>query len=99
MTRMTQGVLELGPNRGVLLLQLPPQFAFYQERLERVLDIASPELKLAFEFRHPSWDREKTYQTLERHKAGYCVMSGTNLPRLLRVTAPFAYVRFHGAIH
>jgi uncharacterized protein YecE (DUF72 family) len=97
MTRMTESMLKLGPNRGVLLLQLPPTFAFNAERLQGVLQHASPELKLAFEFRHVSWDRDETYALLKRHKAAYCVMSGTNLSRILRVTAPFAYVRFHGS--
>ena len=33
---------------------------------------------------------------LERHEVAYCVMSGAHLPCVLRVTAPFVYVRLHG---
>ena len=36
---------------------------------------------------------------LERHGAAYCVMSGANLPCVLRATAPFVYVRLHGPDH
>ncbi len=28
--------------------------------------------------------------------AAYCVMSGANLPCILRATAPFVYIRLHG---
>ena len=33
---------------------------------------------------------------LERMGVAYCVMSGAQLPCLLRATAPFVYVRLHG---
>jgi uncharacterized protein YecE (DUF72 family) len=46
--------------------------------------------------RHPSWHVEEVLALLERHRAAYVVMSGARLPCLLRVTAPFVYVRLHG---
>ena len=51
---------------------------------------------MAVEFRHPSWDVEAVFALLERHGAAYCVMSGADLPCVLRATAPFVYVRLHG---
>jgi uncharacterized protein YecE (DUF72 family) len=51
------------------------------------------------EFRHPSWDHPDVYRLLERHGAAYCVMSGANLPCILRATAPFVYIRLHGPDH
>src|SRR5436305_1593085 len=33
---------------------------------------------------------------LARHDTAYCVMSGAKLPCILRATAPFVYIRFHG---
>ena len=33
---------------------------------------------------------------LEHHNIAYCVMSGAQLPCVLRATAPFVYVRLHG---
>jgi uncharacterized protein YecE (DUF72 family) len=53
-------------------------------------------MRVAVEFRHPSWHDEEVYALLERHSAAYCVMSGARLPCVLRATAPFVYVRMHG---
>ena len=33
---------------------------------------------------------------MERYGIAYCVMSGAQLPCILRATAPFVYVRLHG---
>src|SRR3712207_9351822 len=38
-------------------------------------------------------------ELLQRHGAAYCVMSGAQLPCVLRATAPFVYVRLHGPDH
>ena len=54
---------------------------------------------MAGEFRHPTWDVEDTFAVLERHGAAYCVMSGANLPCVLRATADFVFVRLHGPDH
>jgi uncharacterized protein YecE (DUF72 family) len=53
-------------------------------------------LQVALEFRHPSWHQEVVFELLEQHGAAYCVMSGAQLPCILRATAPFVYVRLHG---
>jgi len=45
---------------------------------------------------HPSWHQDAVFELLERHGAAYCVMSGAQLPCMLRATAPFVYVRLHG---
>ena len=46
------------------------------------------------EFRHPSWHPD-IFDILHP-SAAYCVMSGANLPCILRATAPFVYIRLHG---
>ena len=53
-------------------------------------------MRAAVEFRHPSWQHEDVFALLEQHGAGYCVMSGAQLPCVLRAPAGFAYVRMHG---
>ena len=53
-------------------------------------------MRVAVEFRHPSWHDDEVFALLERHGAAYCVMSGARLPCVLRATAPFVYVRLHG---
>lgn len=94
--RITHGVSGLGDRMGVLLVQLPPRFDWNQDRLARFLEALPPSLRVAVEFRDPSWHREEVFTLLERHGAAYCVMSGAQLPCILRATAPFVYVRLHG---
>jgi uncharacterized protein YecE (DUF72 family) len=48
------------------------------------------------EFRHPSWHHQDVFALLASHSAAYCVMSGAQLPCVLRATADFVYVRMHG---
>lgn len=65
-------------------------------RLAGFLALLPAWLRVAFEFRHPSWQQEDVFALLEQHAAAYCVMSGAGLPCILRATAPFVYVRLHG---
>lgn len=87
---------DLGPVRGVLLVQLPPTAERDDARLDYFLARVPPWIRVAVELRHPSWDHEDVAALLARHGAAYCVMSGARLPCRLWVTAPFAYVRLHG---
>lgn len=93
--RIENGLSALGDKRGVLLVQLPPDFEYDHAQLAYFLG-ALPTQRAAIEFRHPSWNREDVFALLERHGVAYCVMSGAGLPCLLRATAPFVYVRLHG---
>ena len=94
--RVACGLARLGEKRGVLLVQLPPTLAFDYPRLAYFLEQVPGWLRVAFEFRHPSWHREEVFALLEQRGAAYCVMSGAHLPCVLRATAPFVYVRLHG---
>ena len=78
---------ELGEKRAVLLVQLPPDFARDDARLEYFLAALPDWIRVSVEFRHPSWDAPEVYALLERHGAAYCVMSGAGLPCVLRATA------------
>ncbi|HEX9372126.1 MAG TPA: DUF72 domain-containing protein, partial [Roseiflexaceae bacterium] len=89
--RMSCGLRYLGGKRGVLLVQLAPQFEYDHARLAYFLDQVPGWLRVAVEFRHPSWHREEVFGLLERRGAAYCVMSGAQLPCVLRATAPFVY--------
>jgi uncharacterized protein YecE (DUF72 family) len=80
----------------VLLIQLPPNLARDDARLEYFLSCLPRWLRTAVEFRHPSWHHDAVFALLERYSVGYCVMSGAGLPCVLRATAPFVYVRLHG---
>lgn len=86
----------LGDRRGILLVQLPPGMERDDTRLGRFLDGLPAWIRVAVEFRHPSWHHQDVYALLERHGAAYCIMSGANLPCVLEATAPFVYIRLHG---
>jgi uncharacterized protein YecE (DUF72 family) len=95
-TRLDAGWHELGDRRGVLLVQLGPDFARDDERLHYFLVQMPAWIRVAMEFRHPSWHNEATLACLEAHRVAYCVMSGASLPCLLRATTDIVYVRLHG---
>lgn len=87
---------KLGDQRGVLLVQLAPDHTRDDARLRYFLDLMPDWIRTSVELRHPSWNDEDVFAMLERHQAAYCVMSGAQLPCVLRATAPFVYVRLHG---
>jgi uncharacterized protein YecE (DUF72 family) len=68
---------------GSLLFQLPPNFAADNERLASFLGdptfAANPQLQLTFEFRHPSWFADATYDILRRSNSALCIAEGDDL--------------------
>ncbi len=94
--RLTAAWHELAERRAVLLVQLAPGHERDEARLAGFLALLPDWMRVAVEFRHASWHTEEVFALLERHGAGYCVMSGAQLPCVLRATAPFVYVRMHG---
>src|SRR5918994_620756 len=79
----------LADRRGVLLVQLPPQFARDDPRLEYFLGLLPGWMRVAVEFRHPSWLDDRVFEILSRHGAAYVVMSGAGLPCVLKATTQF----------
>ena len=94
--RIALGLHELGARRGPLLVQTPPDLPRDLPRLAYFLARLPPWLRVACEFRHPSWHGEETFALLEEFGAAYCVMSGAGLPCILRATATLVYLRLHG---
>jgi len=79
---------------GPLLFQLPPNFAADNARLSAFLK--SPSLQanqLAFEFRHPSWFTEETYNLLRAHNVALCVAESDDLATPDVATADFRCYR------
>jgi uncharacterized protein YecE (DUF72 family) len=97
--RIAEGWRALGPRAAMLLVQLHPAHERDDARLDFFLGALPPEIPVAVEFRHPSWQTEDVFRLLERRGAAYCVMSGAGLPCILRATARRVYVRFHGPDH
>jgi uncharacterized protein YecE (DUF72 family) len=87
---------ELADKRAVVLVQLAPDHARDDARLDYFLGRLPRWLRVAVELRHPSWVDESVFATLQRHGVAYCVTSGARLPCVLRATAPFVYLRLHG---
>jgi len=94
--RMERSWHALGDKRSVLLVQLHPQHQRDDARLDYFLSRVPWWIRVAVEFRHPSWHTEEVFALLERHGAAYCIMSGAKLPCILRATAPLVYIRMHG---
>jgi uncharacterized protein YecE (DUF72 family) len=103
--RHTQGLLEdflavmveLGSKLGPILLQLPDDFRRHeQEHLATFLHTLPQALHFAIEFHHGSWLKDATFELLEAYQVAWVVVDAPFLPRLPRVTASFAYVRWHG---
>lgn len=87
----------LGEKLGPLLLQLPENFRYTErERFETFLQSLPRHFQFAVEFRHGSWIKDTTFALLESYGIAWVVVDAPFLPRLARVTAPFAYVRWHG---
>lgn len=86
----------LGDRRGVLLVQLHPEHARDDDRLDSFLSRVPASIRVAVELRHPSWDDPAVYELLERHRAAYVVMSGANLACVPRATTDLVYARMHG---
>ncbi len=87
---------------GAVLLQFP--YSFHNtpdniEYLKRCFELL-PDLPLVVEFRHGAWLTRRTLELLREHRVGFCNVDMPKLPNLLPktafVTAPTAYVRFHG---
>ncbi|GIX45824.1 MAG: hypothetical protein KatS3mg131_0035 [Candidatus Tectimicrobiota bacterium] len=90
-------ISELAEKLGPVLVQLPADLRrSEQPQLEAFLQRLPSQPPFAIEFRHGSWLHESTFQLLEAHGVAWVVVDAPFLPRVPRVTAPFAYVRWHG---
>jgi uncharacterized protein YecE (DUF72 family) len=85
------------PKMGPVLWQLPPTFKRDGERLAQALASLPKEQRHSFEFRHPSWFVEETYELLRTH--GVALVIGdrpeVNEYRSLEHTTDWTFVRFH----
>jgi uncharacterized protein YecE (DUF72 family) len=86
----------LGPKLGPVLLQLPPTLAADTALLGRCLSAFPPGIRVAVEFRHPSWWTGETRDLLGSHGAALCWADRRSRPLApLWRTAGFVYLRLH----
>jgi uncharacterized protein YecE (DUF72 family) len=88
--------LQLGGKLGCLLIQLPPSYDFNPDNLESFFQRLDPMFRFAVEFRNLSWMREETWLLLSKYRIAYVIVDEPLLPPDVRLTADFAYFRFHG---
>jgi uncharacterized protein YecE (DUF72 family) len=84
---------ELGPHRGPLLFQLPPNFRCDVDRLAEFLGWIPPDVTTAFEFRHESWLIDSVRALLGAHGAALCVADFGDRTTPVVATARHAYFR------
>lgn len=86
--------VEQARRLGLVLFQLPPNLKADLERLGAFLNEAKGlRLRMAFEFRHPTWFEAATWKALENAGAAVCVAESDELETPDMVTADFACYR------
>jgi uncharacterized protein YecE (DUF72 family) len=83
----------LGKKLGVLLFQLPPYLRKDLPRLRDFLDLLPSGKRVAFEFRHASWQDDEVYELLRSRAAMLCVTDTDEGDTPFVVTADCGYVR------
>lgn len=93
--RLVERAGRLGDKLGPILLQLPPTLRAEPQRLDDTLSCFPPQVRVAVEARHPSWDAEGVWEILAAHGAAWCAADAPWRRWPLVRTADWGYVRFH----
>lgn len=86
----------LGEKLGCILFQFPPSAKKDVKVLRGFINNLDEARKNVIEFRHKSWYSKKVYEVLHEARIGYCIVSAPRLPTQLKLTADYAYIRWHG---
>jgi uncharacterized protein YecE (DUF72 family) len=81
---------------GCCLFQMPPNFHYSPDKLQRIVDSLDLSIKNVMEFRHASWWQEEVFRTLSDHNISFCGMSHPELPVEVIKNSQLLYFRFHG---
>jgi uncharacterized protein YecE (DUF72 family) len=83
----------LGQHLGPVLVQVPEHAKADRHALSAFLAALPEEVRVAFDFRHPSWHDDATLRLLSEHEAALVLSdAGEGSPKLT-ITAGFTYVR------
>jgi uncharacterized protein YecE (DUF72 family) len=88
-----QTVQALGSKLGPVLVQLPPNFAKDLPILADFLALAPRTIRLALEFRHPSWLDDEVFSLMRSQSVALCVADSERMTIPTLVTAEFGYFR------
>ena len=84
----------LGDRMGVVLFQLPPNMKKDLARLQSFLQNLPPNVRCAFEFRHPSWFDDDLLAALRESNRALCISDTDDLPvSHIDRTADWGYLR------
>jgi uncharacterized protein YecE (DUF72 family) len=86
----------LGDALGPVLVQVPESRTVDRKALASFLAELPRGLRVAFEFRHPSWRDDATLRLLSAHDAALVLTDDGNGAPPLELTAGFTYVRIRG---
>jgi len=93
--RFLDRAAELGPRLGPVLIQLPPNFRAVPERLEETLALLPRSVRVAVEFRDPSWFNDQVREVLERRQAAFVLADAPQREVPHWKTAEWGFLRFH----
>lgn len=90
-----RGASVLGPKRGPMLFQLPPNMRKDLARLEAFLSLIPAGARTALECRHASWFEDGVYALLRQREVALVVTEQEDWTGPVVKTAPWGYVRLH----
>ena len=92
-TEFLRRAATLGDKLGVLLFQLPPYLRKDLHRLRDFLAILPSDKRVAFEFRHASWQDDEVYEALHARGAMLCVTDTDEGDTPFVATSDSGYIR------
>jgi len=81
---------------GCVLFQLPPNFHYSEDHLEKLINNLDNSFLNVVEFRHESWWNEDVYSAFSKRNITFCGMSHPTLPKDIISNTPLLYYRMHG---
>jgi uncharacterized protein YecE (DUF72 family) len=82
---------------GVILILVPFEIPKDERRLAQFLKEIPEGIRVAFEFRHPTWRDKNVRNLLKAYNVAYCITSSPDSKPNFIATADFVYVRLHGS--
>ena len=96
LSRFLYAISPLQNKLGMILFQLPPSLKQDISLLHDFLELLPSKPHSCFEFRHPSWENDTTFDLLARFGKSHVIVSKKNYPFAERHTGNIAYYRLHG---
>jgi len=95
LNRFLEIVRGLGDRFGPLLVQLPPSFPRDDDALDGFLSAVPDDVRVAVEFRHPSWEQAAVVERVRAAGAAWVLADRPHARVAPTVTCDWSYVRFH----